>query len=154
MRDTILALNGPNLNMLQARDAKTYGNLSLEDIMKLVEQEAGRLGYRFDWDQSNHVGDLIDWIQEACDEGSGVAGIVLNAGGPTHTDIGLRDTVEIAGRCGVPTVEVHLSNIHRREWFRRRSFLKKVCIAQVTGLKERSYLVGLQKLHRYLASHS
>ena len=132
----ILILNGPNLNMLQYRDPAQYGTRSMEEI--ILDVQRAHPDVRFTYRQSNHEGDLIDWIQEVSlpslptggGEEDGYAGIILNAGGYTHTSVALRDAVEL---CRVPVVEVHLSDIYAREPFRRVSLLTDVTITQFIG---------------------
>ena len=144
----IILLNGPNLNMLGKRNVEKYGSLTLDNIISLVREEGAKLKCTITPRQSNHEGDLIEWIQLAADEK--FDGIILNAGGYTHTSIALRDAVEIARDLGVPTMEVHLSDIHKRELFRHQSFLTEVCVGQVCGLKEQSYIEGLRKLAEHI----
>lgn len=132
----ILILNGPNLNMLQYRDPAQYGTRSMEQIILDVQRAHPEV--RFTYYQSNHEGDLIDKIQEVTPsvfpteggEEDGYAGIVLNAGGYTHTSVALRDAVEL---CPLPVVEVHLSDIRTREPFRRVSLLTDVSVTQFIG---------------------
>jgi 3-dehydroquinate dehydratase II len=114
---TVHVLNGPNLNLLGQREPTVYGSTTLVEIERLVREKAGSMGAAITFRQSNHEGHLVDWIQEAGAQG---AGVVMNAGAYTHTSIALRDA--IAGS-GVPTVEVHLSNVHSREGFRHRSLI-------------------------------
>ena len=133
----ILLLNGPNLNMLGVREPGIYGATSLVGIEKLAAAEAARLGVDVECRQSNHEGELVTWIQQA----RGVFDrIVLNAGAYTHTSIALRDAISASG---VPTVEVHLSNIHAREEFRHHSMIAAVCCGQIAGFGPHSYVLGL-----------
>lgn len=134
----ILFLNGPNLNLLGTREPEVYGHLTLADIEALVRKEAEELQVQVDFRQSNHEGILVDWIQQA--RGAFDA-IVLNAAAYTHTSVALRDAVTGSG---VPTVEIHLSNIHRREAFRHHSYLAAVCVGQIAGFGADSYLLGLR----------
>ena len=134
----ILFLNGPNLNLLGRREPGTYGTVTLAGIETRVRARAAQLGVDLDFRQSNSEGELVTWIQEAV----GVyQAIVLNGGAYTHTSIALRDA--IAGT-GVPTVEIHMSNVHARESFRHQSMIAGVCAGQISGFGVRSYLLGLE----------
>lgn len=137
-------MNGPNLNLLGTREPEKYGNLVLSDIETSLVKLASEMGIELDCYQSNHEGDLIDTVQNA----KGVYdGIILNAGGYTHTSVALRDAIS---GVAVPTVEVHMTNIHSREEFRHNSYLSGVCIGQVVGFKENSYKYALLGLIDYL----
>lgn len=125
---TILILNGPNLNRLGTRKPEIYGSKSMAQILLDIQRTWPEV--HFVYHQSNHEGDLIDWIQGVMDEGLPVTGIVLNAGGYTHTSVALRDAVE---DCEVPVVEVHISDISQREPFRRISLLTDVCARSIIG---------------------
>ncbi len=135
-----LFLNGPNLNLLGTREPSVYGSVTLAEIERQVREAAGRLpeAPSIDFRQSNHEGDLITWVQEAR---SAADVIVLNAAAYTHTSVGLRDAV---AACGVPTVEVHLSNVHAREPFRHHSYLAAVSRGVIAGFGADSYLLALQ----------
>ncbi len=134
---TILYLNGPNLNLLGTRQPEIYGRTTLADIEVAVRTKAGLMGVAIDFRQSNHEGELVEWIQQA----RGVfTAIVLNAAAYTHTSIALRDAISA---CEVPTVEVHLSNIHARETFRHHSMIAAVCRGQIAGFGATSYLLAL-----------
>ena len=119
----LLILNGPNLNRLGVRKPEIYGSTSMAQILLAIQQNWPEV--RLEYRQSNHEGDLIDWIQDF--EGDG---IVLNAGGYSHTSVALRDAVE---DCAVPVVEVHISDISQREPFRRTSLLTEVCAHSIIG---------------------
>ncbi len=141
----ILVLNGPNLNLLGRRDATQYGVMTLKAIEEKMVLTAQELGVDLAFAQSNHEGVLIDQIHGAIGT---YDGIVLNPGAFTHYSIAIRDAIDAAG---VPTIEVHLSNIHAREPFRSESVIAPVCIGQVCGLKDKSYTTGLYGLYQYLS---
>lgn len=134
----LLFLNGPNLNLLGAREPQVYGRATLADIERMVQERAKGLGAEVTFRQSNHEGELVTWIQEARGQ---FAVIILNAGAYTHTSIALRDAIVAAG---VPTIEIHLSNIHAREEFRHRSLIAPVCIGQISGFGAHSYVLALE----------
>ena len=136
-----LVLHGPNLNLLGSREPSVYGHLSLADVDRLIRDHARARGIRVECRQSNVEGELINWLQSAQKEGFG--GVVINPGAFTHYSIALRDTV--AG-IGVPVVEVHLSNVHGREEFRRHSVIAAVARGQIAGFGPQSYLLGLDAL--------
>ena len=140
----ILLINGANLNMLGSREPEKYGSTTLKDIESGVIQRGNELGVQVDVWQSNHEGEIVDKIQSA----KGVYdGILINAGGYTHTSVVIRDAI---ASVQIPTVEIHMTNIHAREEFRHTSLLSGVCIAQVVGLKELSYNLSLEGLVNYL----
>ena len=140
----ILLINGANLNMLGSREPKKYGSTTLKDIESAVIQRGNELGVQVDVWQSNHEGDIVDKIQSA----KGVYdGILINAGGYTHTSVVIRDAI---ASVQIPTVEIHMTNIHAREEFRHTSLLSGVCIAQVVGFKELSYTLAIEGLVNYL----
>lgn len=134
----ILVLHGPNLNMLGKREPKIYGRLTLEQINRKIAALAGELGVEIEARQSNIEGELVSWIQQAPRD---FAALILNAGAYTHSSIALRDALSAAG---IPAVEVHLSNIYKREEFRKRSLIAEAVIGQITGFGVNSYLLGLR----------
>jgi 3-dehydroquinate dehydratase-2 len=144
----VLVLNGPNLNLLGTREPGIYGAETLADVEKLCRAEGQRLGLEVDFRQSNHEGELVDWIQEA---GRAVAagemlGVVLNAGAYTHTSVALHDAIKGAS---VPVIELHISNVHAREPFRHHSYLSPAARAVMAGFGTQGYalaIAGLQML--------
>lgn len=142
----ILILHGPNLNLLGSREQSIYGNQSLDSIDTALIKLADELSIAVDIRQSNSESELVTWIQEAR---SGYDGLIINPAAYTHTSIAIRDAVAAVG---VPTVEVHLSNIHRRESFRRRSFLAGVVLGQISGLGAVGYLLALRGLQEHLTA--
>ena len=134
----ILFLNGPNLNLLGKREPDVYGHATLADIETEVRKRAKSLGVKVDFRQSNLEGELVDWIQEA--KGNFDV-IVLNAAAYTHTSVALRDAIAAVG---VPTIEIHLSNIHAREKFRQKSLIAPVCCGQIAGFGQNSYILALE----------
>ena len=134
----ILFLNGPNLNWLGRREPEIYGRTSLADIEAAVRQRAAQRGVEVEFRQTNSEGQLVDWIQQAAGQFDAV---VLNAGAYTHTSIALRDAIAATG---IPTVEIHLSNVHAREEFRRHSMIAPVCRGVICGFGAASYLLGLE----------
>ncbi len=140
----ILFLNGPNLNLLGTREPEKYGKTTLEDIKKSIESFAKELNIETDFYQSNIEGELINKIQEA----KGVFdGIVINPAAYTHTSVGIRDAILAVQ---IPTVEIHLSNVHAREEFRKHSMIAPVCIGQIAGFQANSYKLGLIAIKDYL----
>lgn len=137
----LLVLSGPNLHRLGKRQPEIYGHQTLEQIHERIRLEAQALGARVECRQSNHEGQLIDWVGAAADEG--FAGIVINPGAYTHTSYALYDALLAAG---VPSVEIHLSNPEAREPFRRRSVTAPACVGKVAGFGDLSYLLGLRGL--------
>ncbi len=133
-------LNGPNLNLLGRREPHIYGGTTLSEVEARLRKHAERAGIDLTFRQSNHEGELVDWIQDA---GAAGAGLVINAGAYTHTSVALRDA--IAGS-GAAAVEVHLSNVYAREPFRHRSMIAAVCIGVICGFGPDSYRVALEAL--------
>jgi 3-dehydroquinate dehydratase II len=136
----ILVLHGPNLNLLGTREPDLYGTITLDEVNASLKKLGMDLGVSVESRQSNLEGELVTWIQEANTQ---FEGLVFNPAAYTHTSIALRDAVV---GVGIPMVEVHLSNIHRRESFRRRSYLAPVSLGQISGFGPQSYLLGLRAL--------
>ncbi|HHY84536.1 MAG TPA: type II 3-dehydroquinate dehydratase [Verrucomicrobia bacterium] len=134
----VLFLNGPNLNLLGQREPDKYGRATLGEIEARVRERAKGLGVEVEFRQSNMEGELVTWIQQAKGRFDVV---VLNAAAYTHTSVALRDAILAAG---VPTIEIHLSNVHAREEFRHRSLIAPVCVGQITGFGPASYVLGLE----------
>lgn len=137
----ILFLFGPNLGALGRRDPDVYGVETLSDIMGTVRDRAEGLGIQSDWHQSDHEGELVGWLLGAAADGADA--VVINPGALSHYSYALRDAVEA---CGIPTVEVHMSNIYAREEFRRHSVISEVCRATITGLGAGGYHLALEAM--------
>jgi 3-dehydroquinate dehydratase II len=133
-----LFLNGPNLNLLGQREPEIYGRLSLADIEVAVRKRAKKLGAEVEFRQSNMEGELVTWIQKAKGQ---VDVIVLNAAAYTHTSVALRDAIAAVG---VPTIEIHLSNVHAREQFRHKSMIAPACCGQIAGFGLNSYVLAVE----------
>jgi 3-dehydroquinate dehydratase-2 len=138
---SILVLHGPNLNLLGTREPAVYGRVTLAQVDRLVREHGRRKGVRVECRQSNAEGQLIGWLQEA--ERDGFGGVVFNPGAFTHYSIALRDAVSAIR---IPVVEVHLSNVHGREDFRRHSVIAPVARGQIAGFGPHSYVLGLEAL--------
>lgn len=134
----ILFLNGPNLNLLGQREPDVYGRATLADIEAKVRERAGQLGLEIDFRQSNLEGELVAWVQQAKGK---FEVIVLNAAAYTHTSIAIRDAIAAVG---VPTIEIHLSNVHAREEFRHKSLIAPVCCGQIVGFGVYSYILAVE----------
>lgn len=133
----ILFLNGPNLNLLGQREPDIYGRTSLKEIEDQVRKISVEKGVEVEFRQSNNEGDLVEWIQNAK---GGCNVLVINAAAYTHTSVALRDAIKGAG---IPTIEVHLSNIYAREEFRHKSLIAAVCVGQISGFGPYSYTLAL-----------
>ncbi len=134
----ILVIHGPNLNLLGKREPDIYGTFTLEDINGRLSALAAEIGVEVSFFQSNHEGELVQKIQEAM---GAYGAIVINPGAYTHTSVALRDAISSTG---IPTVETHISNIYRREEFRKHSFISGVAVGQISGFGPDSYLLALR----------
>ena len=141
---TIFILNGPNLNLLGVRDPSIYGRDTLGDIEERCTARAASLGLEIDFRQSNHEGQLVDWIQEARESADG---IILNAGALTHTSVAVLDALSAAT---LPIIEVHLSNIFRRESFRHHSYVSLAASGVICGLGAQGYELALEAIARLI----
>jgi len=142
----IRVLHGPNLNLLGTREQSIYGTLSLDALDSAITKLAEELAVKVDLRQSNSEGDLVTWIQEARTR---YDGIIINPAAYTHSSIAIRDAIAAAG---LPTIEVHLSNIHQREEFRHRSYIAGVALGQISGFGPTGYLLALRGLHDHLSA--
>ncbi len=140
MAKKVYILNGPNLNLLGTRETEIYGSETLADIRKTCEDRGRGLGLEIEFRQSNIEGELVDWIQEARDKASG---IVLNAAGYTHTSVAMHDALKASD---LPIIEVHLSNIYRREPFRHKSYVSPVASGVICGFGGQGYGFALEAL--------
>ena len=140
---TIYVLNGPNLNLLGTREPEIYGSDTLDDIAGALEDRARALGVQVEIRQSNHEGHLIDWLHEA--QAEGAKAVILNPGGFTHTSVALHDAVKAIA---TPVIELHLSNPHARESFRRRSFVAPVAKGTIAGFGALGYQLALDAAAR------
>jgi 3-dehydroquinate dehydratase II len=141
---SILVLHGPNLNLLGQREPEVYGSTTLDDINQFLKQEAQSLQINITAFQSNHEGALVDAIHEALGEHHG---ILINPGAYTHTSVAIRDAIAAVA---IPTVEVHLSNVYKRESFRHHSYIAPVAVGQISGFGAESYRLGLYALVHHL----
>jgi len=146
MPKPIYVLNGPNLNLLGTREPEIYGKHTLDDVAAVAAKRADELGLKCDFRQSNVEGELVTWVQEARQKGSG---IIMNAAGLTHTSIALLDALQAAD---VPIIEVHLSNIFRREDFRHHSYVSKAAIGVICGLGAHGYALAVEAMAEQLES--
>jgi 3-dehydroquinate dehydratase-2 len=134
----ILILNGPNLNLLGKRQPEIYGRLTLEEIDREIRSLAKQLSVAVEIRQSNNEGELVDWIQQASAQ---FGAIVINPAAYTHSSVAMRDAIIAAG---IPAIEIHISNIYKREDFRKHSYIAGVAVGQITGFGVQSYLLGLR----------
>ena len=146
MSAKILVLNGPNLNLLGTREPHIYGSHTLDDLKSLAQARAAELGLEIDFRQSNSEGELVGWIQEA--KGS-ADGIVINAGAYTHTSVAILDALVATE---LPVVEVHLSNLFKREAFRHHSYISPVAAGLITGFGPQGYPLALEAMSSILAA--
>jgi 3-dehydroquinate dehydratase-2 len=135
----VFVLNGPNLNLLGLREPEIYGSDTLDDIAGMLEDRGASLGLTIEMRQSNHEGHLIDWLHEA--QAEGAVAVLLNAGAFTHTSVALYDAIRAVR---TPVIEVHLSNPHRREEFRHKSFVGMAAHGSIAGFGARSYVLALE----------
>lgn len=140
----ILVLHGPNLNLLGKRQPEIYGRLTLEQINRKIRSLAKDLEVEVEIRQSNSEGELVGWIQESPKQ---FGALVINAAAYTHSSVALRDALTAVG---IPAVEVHISNIHKREEFRKRSLIAEAVVGQIAGFGVNSYLLGLRAAVEYL----
>ena len=141
----ILVINGPNLNMLGIREPDIYGNRTYDDLVATTREAAAELGVETEFYQSNHEGDLVDKIQEAFYKH--IDGIVINPGAYTHTSVALLDAVKAVQ---IPTVEVHISDVDKRDEFRKISYIRQACIATVSGMGFEGYTEAIRILIKEL----
>jgi len=140
----VLVLHGPNLNLLGKRQPEIYGRLTLDQINRRIRALASELGVEVEIRQSNSEGELVSWIQDSPGE---FGAIVINAAAYTHSSVALRDALAAVG---LPAIEVHISNIYKREEFRSRSLIAEAVVGQITGFGVQSYLLGLRAAVEYL----
>ncbi len=145
MAKPIYVLNGPNLNLLGVREPDVYGHQTLADVRRRAESAAAATGLTLEFRQSNHEGQLIDWVQEAREKG---AGLIVNAGGLTHTSVALLDALQAAE---LPVIEVHLSNIFRREPFRNHSYISLGATGVICGLGAAGYELAVAAMANLVA---
>ena len=136
----ILVLNGPNMNMLGIRQPEIYGKTTYADLVAMIEEKAKAMGVAVEVRQSNHEGVLVDWIQQALGQ---FDGIVINPAAYTHTSVALLDAVKAVG---IPTVEVHISDVSKREDFRQVSYIRAACVKTIAGHGLQGYLEAMEAL--------
>lgn len=141
----VFVLNGPNVNMLGTREPDVYGKTTFAELEAMCRARASALGLTLEFRQSNHEGELVDWVQEAR---TAAQGIVINPGGLTHSSVSLLDAILAAG---VPTIEVHLTNIHRRDAFREVSYISKGATGVIFGLGPQGYELALEALAKIIS---
>lgn len=141
MATTVYVLNGPNLNLLGTREPDIYGRTALKDVEAMCRAAGKRHGFEIAFHQSNHEGALVDWIQEA--RANGAAGIVINPAAYTHTSVAILDALLATG---IPTIEVHISNVHARDAFRRHSYISPAAKAVICGFGVNGYVLAIDGL--------
>lgn len=141
----ILVINGPNLNLLGIREKDIYGSTNYNELLELISKKATELNLNILFFQSNHEGEIIDRIHRALDED--IDGIIINPGAYTHYSYAIHDAIKAVN---IPTIEVHISNIHAREEFRRRSVIAPACVGQISGFGIKSYIIALYALREIL----
>jgi len=146
MAKPVFVLNGPNLNLLGSREPEIYGHTTLADIEAETRKRAGTLGLTIDFRQSNHEGELVDWLQEAR---KAAAGVILNAGAYTHTSVALHDALKAVD---LPIIEVHISNPYKREPFRHTSFVSPVATGVICGVGAQGYWLAIEALASLIAA--
>jgi len=146
---TIYVINGPNLNLLGTREPEHYGHATLADVEKLCRATAERFAFGLDFRQSNHEGEIVDWIQQAGRDQA--AGVVLNPGGYTHTSVAIHDAI---AAIRLPVIEVHISNIFARESFRRRSYVAPVAKASLCGFGIDGYALAITGLAAFIGAEA
>ena len=137
MSEKILVINGPNLNLLGSREKEKYGNVSLQDIQKKCEAHSGEIGLKIDFKQSNVEGEIVNFIQDAREK---YEGIIINAGGYTHTSVAILDALLAVKK---PTIELHITNIYKREDFRHKSLISKAADGIICGFGVEGYIMAL-----------
>jgi len=145
MTDLVYVLNGPNLNLLGTREPEIYGRETLDDLRTRTQKAAAAVKLAVDFRQSNSEGEIVDWIQEAR---SKAKGIILNAGGYTHTSVAILDALQAAE---VPVIEVHLSNIFRRDQFRQHSYISLAATGVICGLGPKGYELAIESMAELIA---
>ena len=149
MAKTVYVLNGPNLNLLGTREPKTYGHATLDDVERLCRETAKRHRFVIEFQQSNHEGEIVDWVHAAAAKQA--AGIIINAGAYTHTSVALRDAVAAVQ---LPVIEVHISNIFARESFRHKSHIAPVAKASLCGFGIAGYALAIEGLAAIMAAQA
>ena len=140
MTEKILVINGPNLNLLGSREKEKYGNVSLQDIQKKCEEHSDKIGLIIEFKQSNLEGEIVNFIQDAKEK---YQGIIINAGGYTHTSVAISDAI---AAIKTPVIEVHISNIYAREEYRQKSLIASNCKGSICGFGLKSYILAIESL--------